>query len=516
VQCLYCETELKALRGLFDEDFCCKDHREKYFASFRKGINLLPVLDLAPIAPTQDSASQGEEVEVAMQEQQWVPQLERAVEAVAQEPEPEVPATFVALVAESSADPVLVAAAPAEAAEELLPVESSEPAALAVAGELLEAWPVQEIDSHVSEIAVQALEPPVEEQPVDEAVAVAASIEAALDDDGYEEAAVAPPAADFLHLHVAPFGVADCFFMIDQDSFSPCNGPAIPDVEVFCDAAFDPEERLAHLPAPAGMVSEGPVSSATGRAAAAAEPLVEAVPQFVRASIHAWDYATPSIPALGVAELVEHAEIFAAVAISPQMARSANSAPLPPASITVIPPAFHASTGGTEPSVSQPMHLELVCRQTDGAPLMFSDMTPEVPLQTLPFQASAEAMQMDEDLKRAIEPPKTEAARLAEPEIARPTVMSAAPVSRAVSTAAFHPPTAANPARAEAQLNVPAMSSKTEAIPGLASEVLPDLPRGAAAETPPPARSSEPVQPAIENSARIKNWRLKITFAKPA
>jgi hypothetical protein len=38
VLCLYCETELNTLRGFFDEDFCCREHREKYFSSFRKAL----------------------------------------------------------------------------------------------------------------------------------------------------------------------------------------------------------------------------------------------------------------------------------------------------------------------------------------------------------------------------------------------------------------------------------------------------------------------------------------------
>jgi len=38
VLCLYCETELKPFRGFFDEDFCCRDHREKYFSSVRKAL----------------------------------------------------------------------------------------------------------------------------------------------------------------------------------------------------------------------------------------------------------------------------------------------------------------------------------------------------------------------------------------------------------------------------------------------------------------------------------------------
>src|SRR5206468_9943046 len=57
VQCLYCETELKPFRGLFDEDFCCREHRDKYFSSFRRGLNRLPELEISPVAPEARSVS---------------------------------------------------------------------------------------------------------------------------------------------------------------------------------------------------------------------------------------------------------------------------------------------------------------------------------------------------------------------------------------------------------------------------------------------------------------------------
>jgi hypothetical protein len=50
VQCLYCEAELKNFRGLFDEDFCSREHREKYLASFRKALTQLPDA-VSPVAP---------------------------------------------------------------------------------------------------------------------------------------------------------------------------------------------------------------------------------------------------------------------------------------------------------------------------------------------------------------------------------------------------------------------------------------------------------------------------------
>jgi hypothetical protein len=57
VECLYCETELKPFRGLFDEDFCCREHRDKYFSSFRRSLNRLPALDIPPAAPVAESVS---------------------------------------------------------------------------------------------------------------------------------------------------------------------------------------------------------------------------------------------------------------------------------------------------------------------------------------------------------------------------------------------------------------------------------------------------------------------------
>jgi hypothetical protein len=51
VQCLYCEAPLKNFRGLFDEDFCSREHRDKYSASFRKALTQLPETE-SPVAPS--------------------------------------------------------------------------------------------------------------------------------------------------------------------------------------------------------------------------------------------------------------------------------------------------------------------------------------------------------------------------------------------------------------------------------------------------------------------------------
>ena len=439
MQCLYCETELKPLRGLFDEDFCCKEHREKYFASFRKGVNRLPVLDLPPLDP--EKHSKVETIPVA--------------EASVQFPEPEIE-----LIVEEAPDVQLL-------------VENPPP---------------------VREIAAKARES-------------AAAVEASFEGDATEEAPTAPLAADFLHLPVVPAAVEDCYFMIEENPFSACNGPAIPDVEVFCDAAFDMEEGSAHLLAPADVAA-----AASGRAAT-----FQPQPAALAPTFRAWDYAAPPVLTLEPAELIENVEMFVAGRAAEEMSRSAGSSQTvawAPALLTV--PAFQASFANfARPDVAAPVAFDIDGQHIETAPLMFFDMSPTLEIHTPAFQVSAAAMQLDEELKRALEPAPMEAARLAEPEIARPAAMSAAPVSHVMPAATFQP-TMPSPARPEAKLSVPAMSSKADATPGVASEVAPDPPRGAAAEQPPPAHSSEPVPPAIQNSARIKNWRLKITFAKPA
>lgn len=478
MQCLYCETELKPLRGLFDEDFCCKEHREKYFSSFRKGITRLPVLDLPPLKPTRETNLEETETEV-------LADVVPARRIAAAEETVELPEPVMAMVAEE---------------EPQLQLETI----LAAAEEEPEPEAVRETPRPLLEILAKALEPVA----VEERVEAVASVEADLVEDAAAEAVVTPLAADFLHLHIAPSGAADCYFMVEENSFSACNGPAIPDVEVFCDAAFDPEEYLAHTLSPADMAA-----AASGRAASPEPPAAMAL----SSSFGGWEYATPSMPALEAGELIEDVEMFVPGAASRAMLRFAGDQALatPPEALSV--PAFRATKAETaQPAVAEPVGFEIDSLQIESAPLMFFDMAPVLEIHSPAFYVSAVAMQLDEELKRAAEPPKRESVRLAEPEIARPAAMSAAPASHAVSGATFQPTIPTTPARPEAQLNVPAMSSKTDAVPGVASEAVPDPPRGAVAEQPPSAHSSDPVQPAIQSSVRIKNWRLKITFAKPA
>jgi hypothetical protein len=65
-----------------------------------------------------------------------------------------------------------------------------------------------------------------------------------------------------------------------------------------------------------------------------------------------------------------------------------------------------------------------------------------------------------------------------------------------------------------AQLSVPALSSGTNTQPSLAPEA--GIPGSQAANPAAGPHSHEAVRPSFWSSVRIKNWRLRITFAKPA
>jgi hypothetical protein len=70
-----------------------------------------------------------------------------------------------------------------------------------------------------------------------------------------------------------------------------------------------------------------------------------------------------------------------------------------------------------------------------------------------------------------------------------------------------------------AKLSLPALAASLEqATPAAASEVMAEVPIASADAQYSAAEphSGAPVAPVFGNSVRIKNWRLKITFAKPA
>jgi hypothetical protein len=71
-------------------------------------------------------------------------------------------------------------------------------------------------------------------------------------------------------------------------------------------------------------------------------------------------------------------------------------------------------------------------------------------------------------------------------------------------------------AEGPAQFNMPGPSSTIDVQPELAPQLMADISQGQAANPAAEPRMLDPVQPSFGNSVRIKNWRLRLTFAKPA
>jgi hypothetical protein len=124
------------------------------------------------------------------------------------------------------------------------------------------------------------------------------------------------------------------------------------------------------------------------------------------------------------------------------------------------------------------------------------------------FAPTSESMQCDEAVHA-----------MAAPEMAPALALRSDPVDQASSWPAS-PPVMLRPALQlssaglPSRVSVPALFSNTEAQPSLAPEAC--ISEGDAANPAAGPHSHEPVHPTFWSSARIKNWRLRITFAKPA
>lgn len=155
-------------------------------------------------------------------------------------------------------------------------------------------------------------------------------------------------------------------------------------------------------------------------------------------------------------------------------------------------------------------------QELENSPFLFSNLAPAPEIHTPVFPVSAVALELDEDLKRAIEPPtdRGPAHDRAGDRASGSDERRAGKPGRFRTTFAPAAPSAST--RPEPPLHVPAMASRADPEPHLGSEALPAIAPAAAGEQLLAGRTPEPVQPSIENSAHIKNWRLKITFATPA
>jgi len=457
VECLYCETELKPFRGLFDEDFCCREHRDKYFSSFRKALNRLPGLDIPLAVPTPVSLAMGETCEPAFFANS-----------------PKVPAGT---------------------------VEPSYTELLAATEELVEqVTPPVEIPAETVELPVPLA-----------AIAAEEPVTGLVSDVVYKETPADPPAADFLHLAVAAMAGAQSARNTSLDTLPASYAIELPGGDMTWAVALEMEERPAELlepsqaaaataflpmPAPLELSAENPAITQTvamlpeAALPEAADPAAHS--QYLGACGHnsLWNYTDPLTPApvpLTVAAFCPQAD--GAAWLPTAEFAELTLAPLPLASSPVPVPDIqlvHAFCAPVFTPSSETMLGGDECQQDE------RDAHGETPAADSP----------------------------APPEIAAALVMNSMPVDRPAllptCAAEMMPPALAlSSARSSAPAPL-SLASTIEGQPHLAPELMADIPQSPAANQAAEPHAHAPLRHLFGSSVRIKNWRLRITFAKPA
>jgi len=465
VQCLYCETQLKPFRGLFDEDFCCREHRDKYFSSFRKSLNRLPeLLEIPPVAPTAQSVS---------------PAMFATEEPVFSTDSAAIPAGTVELPyteALAATDDMVEV----DLVEEYLLEKQATPPVDVPAETLEPAWPLAAITAEESSSAVVSYVP-------------------------YLETLADPPVADFLHLAVAAIAGAQSARGSSFDALPASYAIEVPGGEMAWPALLEMEQRPAELlevpqmaaatafvpmPTPLELSAERPAITQS------AAMLPEAtLPDAAESDAHAqylgvcghkspWNYADPLTPAPVALSLAS----FCPAADGAAWLPTAEFAEL---SLACLPP--------TSSPISVP-EMELV--HVFYPPVL-------TPRQTmLPDEEGDEMIAGDSS---------------APAEIAPARAMNSAPVDRPAllptCAAEMMPPAlefSSAHSSAPVQMSAPGLASTFEGQPNLAPELMADIPQTPAANQAAKPHAHAPLRHLFGSSVRIKNWRLRITFAKPA
>jgi hypothetical protein len=384
---------------LFDEDFCCREHRDKYFSSFRKGVRRLPDILGFPETPAPDTASAAPD---------------------------EIPA-YPAEIGESGIAPVtaeiLLSDAPRMA--DFLPVMLT-----ACCGTGL-------LPAVVSgELQRGGLQIPAVETDTQAEMPVA------------RESIAAPDPADN---HSTLIMIGNVF--VGRSAGNPVAGTRLP------------------LPS---LETADQTTKEPGRAAANYAPLTKRCaqidvppPSLALPSLHQAAAETPALPEAAETELNLHCR---------QLVSSPVAAPQVQLACAIALPSLTASGE----SMSTELEAEEFVEQTPEA----SAMAPPAPMYSMPLDrpipASPSPASMDPVLQLNL-PSGADTG-------------SAAPLNLVASASSLEP-------------GVPAGASGVNQVPTSLSEA-----RNSAAGP----HSGEHVRPVFGNSVRIKNWRLRITFAKPA
>jgi len=457
VECLYCETELKPFRGLFDEDFCCREHRDKYFSSFRRGLNRLPELEISPVAPEARSVS------LAMLETE---------------------------------EPVLSAGSPTISTGT---VELPHTEALAADEELVKEYLVEEQAMPPVDVPAETFDPLTLA-----AFTAEESSSAVVSYVPYLETLADPPVADFLRLAVTAIAGAQSA-RGTSDALPASYAIEVPGGEMAWPAFLEMEQRLAEL-------LEPPQTAAVTAFVPMPNPLELSAenPSITQTAAMLPEAALPE-----AAEPAAHAQYLAACGHnSPwNYADPLTAAPVALTMASFCPTADGAAWLPT----AEFAELTLTCLPPTSSPIA----APEIELVHLfypPVLTPRETMLPDEEGDEISAGDSSAPA-----EIAPARAMNSVPVDRPalLPTCAdqmMPPALELSSARssATAHLSTPGLASTFEGQPNLAPELMADISQAPAANQAAKPRAHAPLRHLFGSSVRIKNWRLRITFAKPA
>jgi hypothetical protein len=402
VQCLYCETELKPFRGLFDEDFCCREHRDKYFSSFRKAVRRLPDILGFPETPVPDAAGAAPD---------------------------EIPA---------------------------YPAGIGEPGIAPVTAEIL-----------LSDAPLMA-----DFLPVTLTASCGAGLLPAVVSGGLHRGGLQIPGVE-TDTH-AEMPVADESITALDPADTGSTLIMIGNVFVGKSAANTPLTSV-RLPLPS-LESADPTTLEQGRAAANYAPLTKACapidvprPSLTLPAFHPVPTETPALPEAAETELNLHCRQLVSTPFGAPQFQLAHAVAVP-------------SLAASSESMSTELEAEDFVEQAPDASVM-----------------------------------------------APPALLHSTPLDRPVPLSLLSPAVSMDPVM---QLNLPSGADSSSTAPlnlvARASTLEPAVPAGASEMTQVPAslsearnsaaepHSGEHVRPVFGNSVRIKNWRLRITFAKPA
>jgi len=291
-----------------------------------------------------------------------------------------------------------------------------------------------------------------------------------------------PRVADFLPTAVSPGEGPDSIRSAAPDTMAACSAIELPRTSANWSADLELEQRPAELLEPIALSA----SAVTPEAGLLAPTLATSV---------AIAHGVPSLEDAGLAAVNENG--VAGESAPCACAELHSAAPVP-----LVMPSYSGSMSGAPClDLADAAGLVLLCGQLECAAVASSEIALAHECYLPSFTVSTESMQLDQ----------ADADAMSVPESAPALAMSSQPASSPVM---IRPTIGLSSPGSPAQLSVPALSSGTNTQPSLAPEA--GILDGQAANPAAGPISHEAVRPSFWSSVRIKNWRLRITFAKPA